>query len=100
MLPLKPPLAAESAGVHSPDDYPSEASWITGIGKTHRGSGTTHKQYVDPADAYGIPALVHTCGSSSWAYEDVIEMGIRGVDALQPGTYADGPVRAASRRLK
>ena len=43
-----------------------------------------HKQFVDLASSYGLPTLVHTCGSSSWAYEDFIELGVRGVDTLQP----------------
>lgn len=43
-----------------------------------------HQKFVDLAKAYNIPAMVHTCGSSSWAYEDFIEMGISGVDSLQP----------------
>lgn len=44
----------------------------------------THQRFVDLAKAYGIPAMVHTCGSSSWVYEDFIEMGIKAVDTLQP----------------
>jgi uroporphyrinogen decarboxylase len=28
--------------------------------------------------------IIHTCGSSSWVYEDFIEMGFTGVDTLQP----------------
>ena len=28
--------------------------------------------------------MVHTCGSSSWAYEDFIDMGVKVVDTLQP----------------
>ena len=28
--------------------------------------------------------MIHCCGSSSWAFEDFIEMGIRAVDTLQP----------------
>ena len=43
-----------------------------------------HKKFADLASAYGIPTLIHTCGSSSWAYEDMIDIGIRGVDTLQP----------------
>jgi uroporphyrinogen decarboxylase len=43
-----------------------------------------HKSFCDLADAYGVPVIVHTCGSSSWAYEDFIEIGVRGVDTLQP----------------
>lgn len=43
-----------------------------------------HKQFAELSSSYGIPAMIHTCGSSSWAYEDFIEIGIRGVDTLQP----------------
>lgn len=43
-----------------------------------------HKSFCDLAKAYHIPTLIHTCGSSSWAYEDFIEIGINGVDTLQP----------------
>jgi uroporphyrinogen decarboxylase len=43
-----------------------------------------HKRFVDLAKAYKIPSLIHTCGSSSWAYEDFIEMGVTAVDTLQP----------------
>lgn len=43
-----------------------------------------HKQFVDLANHYDIPAMFHTCGSSSWVYEDFIELGVKGVDTLQP----------------
>lgn len=43
-----------------------------------------HKKFAELAQAYGIPSIIHTCGSSSWAYEDFIEIGIKGVDTLQP----------------
>ena len=43
-----------------------------------------HRQFAQLAEAYHIPAMIHTCGCSSWVYEDFIEIGIRGVDTLQP----------------
>ncbi|MCL2508803.1 MAG: hypothetical protein FWF05_06475 [Oscillospiraceae bacterium] len=43
-----------------------------------------HQKFIDLGNAYGVPCMIHTCGSSSWAYEDFIEMGMRGVDTLQP----------------
>jgi hypothetical protein len=43
-----------------------------------------HQQFVDLARSFNIPAMIHTCGSSSWVYEDFIAMGITGVDTLQP----------------
>lgn len=36
------------------------------------------------AHAHGALVMMHTCGSSSWAYEDFIEMGIHIVETLQP----------------
>jgi uroporphyrinogen decarboxylase len=43
-----------------------------------------HRQFFDLAKSYNLPCIVHTCESSSWAYEDFIEMGVSGVDTLQP----------------
>jgi len=43
-----------------------------------------YQKFCDLAHAYNIPVMIHTCGSSSWAYEDFIEMGINAVDTLQP----------------
>jgi uroporphyrinogen decarboxylase len=43
-----------------------------------------YQAFCDLARAYGLPIMMHTCGSSSWAYEDFIEMGIQVVDTLQP----------------
>ena len=43
-----------------------------------------HRDFFDLADAYNKPCMVHTCGSSSWVYNDFIEMGVAGVDTLQP----------------
>lgn len=42
------------------------------------------QRFFDLAKRYDIPTLLHTCGSSSWAYEDYIETGLTGVDTLQP----------------
>ena len=43
-----------------------------------------YEKYCDLARAYDVFIMMHTCGSSSWAYEDFIEMGIQVVDTLQP----------------
>ncbi len=50
-----------------------------------------HKKFVDLAKAYGIATIIHTCGSSSWVYEDFIEMGVTGVDTLQPEAHNMSP---------
>jgi uroporphyrinogen decarboxylase len=43
-----------------------------------------HQKFVNLAKSFGIPVMIHSCGSSSWAFEDFIEMGISVVDTLQP----------------
>jgi len=43
-----------------------------------------HQQFVDLAKSFDIPVMIHSCGSSSWAYEDFVDMGITVVDTLQP----------------
>lgn len=42
------------------------------------------EKFVRLADENDLPVMVHSCGSSSWAYPDFIEMGVRVVDTLQP----------------
>jgi len=43
-----------------------------------------HKKFFDLAKSYNKPCMVHTCGSSSWVFNEFIEMGVTGVDTLQP----------------
>jgi len=43
-----------------------------------------HQKFIDLAKKYDLPVMIHSCGSSSWAYEEFIDMGIDVVDTLQP----------------
>jgi len=43
-----------------------------------------HKPYFDLAKAYGLPVMMHSCGSSSWAYDEHIKIGLTVADTLQP----------------
>jgi hypothetical protein len=43
-----------------------------------------HQKIIDLAKSFDLPVMIHSCGSSSWAFEDFIEMGIDVVDTLQP----------------
>ncbi|MFO8008897.1 MAG: uroporphyrinogen decarboxylase family protein [Candidatus Brocadiia bacterium] len=43
-----------------------------------------HERFVHLAKEHGLAVMIHSCGSSSWAFEDFIEMGIDAVDTLQP----------------
>ncbi len=40
--------------------------------------------FVDIASTYDVPCMIHSCGSSSWAFDDFLEMGITVVETLQP----------------
>lgn len=43
-----------------------------------------HQKFVDLAGSFNVPVMIHSCGSSSWAFNDFIDMGITVVDTLQP----------------
>ncbi len=43
-----------------------------------------HKPFFELAAAYDLPVMLHTCGSSSWTYEEYIKLGLKVVDTLQP----------------
>ncbi len=43
-----------------------------------------HQKLVDISTSHNVPVMIHSCGSSSWAFDDFIEMGIQVVDTLQP----------------
>jgi uroporphyrinogen decarboxylase len=51
-----------------------------------------YQRLVDLGKAFGAKVMIHTCGSSSWAYEDFIGMGIDAVDTLQPEARDMAPV--------
>ena len=56
-----------------------------------------YQSFCDLAKAHGIYVMMHSCGSSSWAYEDFIEMGIHVVDTLQPEARDMSPGYLKSR---
>jgi len=50
-----------------------------------------HKKFIDVASCFDLPVMMHTCGSSSWAYEDYIAAGLKGVETLQPEVAGMSP---------
>ncbi|MCL1857294.1 MAG: hypothetical protein FWF84_06640 [Kiritimatiellaeota bacterium] len=56
-----------------------------------------HQPFIDLARRYGIRVMTHTCGCSSWAYPDFIEMGVDIVDTLQPEATHMDPAYLTSR---
>ena len=43
-----------------------------------------YQRLVDLGKEFGCRVMIHTCGSSSWAYDEFIDMGMDAVDTLQP----------------
>jgi hypothetical protein len=43
-----------------------------------------HQKFVDLGRSYDLIVAIHSCGSSSWAFDDFADMGISVVDTLQP----------------
>ena len=55
------------------------------------------QRFVDLGIEFDIPVMIHSCGSSSWAFDDFIEMGISVVDTLQPEAHDMSPARLKKR---
>ena len=66
------------------EDLGTQAAPIINMETFRRHIRPRFQVYCDLAKAYDVYVVMHTCGSSSWAYEDFIEMGIHMVDTLQP----------------
>jgi uroporphyrinogen decarboxylase len=66
------------------EDLGSQDKPMISMGVFRRHIRPRLQKLVDLGKAYGVKLLIHTCGSSGWAYEDFIEMGIDGADTLQP----------------
>jgi uroporphyrinogen decarboxylase len=45
------------------------------------------QKFVDLGKAHNLPVMFHSCGSSSWAFDDFVEMGINIIDTLQPEAF-------------
>ncbi len=55
------------------------------------------QKFVDLGRQFGIPVMIHSCGSSSWAFDDFLEMGITVVDTLQPEALNMAPAYLKQR---
>jgi uroporphyrinogen decarboxylase len=66
------------------EDLGTQIGPMVGLGLFRKHIRPRHQRLVDLAKQYGIPVMMHCCGSSSWAFDDFVEMGIQVVDTLQP----------------
>ncbi len=63
----------------------------------HRHILPRHAPFFALAKQYGLPVMMHTCGSSCWAYDDYIDMGLRAADTLQPEAAEMDPLSLKTR---
>ncbi len=66
------------------EDLGTQIGPMIGLGLFRKHVRPRHQRFVDLAKQWGIPVMMHCCGSSSWAFDDFVEMGIQVVDTLQP----------------
>jgi len=56
-----------------------------------------HQRFIDLGKQSGILVMLHSCGSSSWAFDDFAAMGVGVVDTLQPEARDLGPAHLKKR---
>jgi len=56
-----------------------------------------HQRLIDVATKHGVPVMLHSCGASSWVFDDLAEMGVRAVDTLQPEARGMAPAGLKER---
>ena len=66
------------------DDLGTQRGPVIGLDLYRKHLRPRHEKFVDLARSFDIPVMIHSCGSSSWAFDDFVEMGIKAVDTLQP----------------
>jgi uroporphyrinogen decarboxylase len=66
------------------DDLGTQIAPILSVELFRKHLRPRHQKLVDLAKAYGATVMIHSCGSSSWAFDDFIDMGIEVIDTLQP----------------
>ena len=66
------------------EDLGTQIAPMISLGLYRRHIRPIQEKFCQLAKAHNIPVMIHCCGSSSWAFEDFIEIGIGVVDTLQP----------------
>lgn len=66
------------------EDLGTQRGPLIGVDLFRRRIRPRMQRFVDLGREFGVPVMIHSCGSSSWAFEDFIDMGISAVDTLQP----------------
>ena len=56
-----------------------------------------HEPFLELARSHNLQVMFHTCGASSFAYDDFIDTGISAVEALQPEASEMAPASLKKR---
>ena len=66
------------------EDLGTQTSPLISLSMFRKQIRPRHQRVIDVAKKYNKPVMIHSCGSSSWVFDDFYEMGISMVDTLQP----------------
>lgn len=80
-------LAAAEGGVDlwlMGDDLGTQIGPLVSMDLFRRNIRPHYEKFMEVARRHKVPVMMHSCGSSSWAYEEFIDLGIAVVDTLQP----------------
>lgn len=79
------------------EDLGTQNSPIIGMDSYTRILKPIHRQFCQLAESYGIPVMIHSCGSAHSFYPQFTEIGITAVDAVQPEAAGMGPESLKAR---
>lgn len=66
------------------DDLGTQKSPMISLDMYRRILKPLHQKFIDLAKSYGAKTMIHSCGSSSWIFDEWAQMGMSIVDTLQP----------------
>jgi uroporphyrinogen decarboxylase len=84
---LRRPLEGGEGGidlVFMGEDLGTQRGPLIGLDMYRRLLRPRHQKIIDMAKTFDLPVMIHSCGSTSWAFEDFIEMGIDVINTVQP----------------
>lgn len=79
------------------EDLGSQNGPLISLGTFRKHLRPLLQKFVDLVKSFNLPVMIHSYGSSSWAFNDFIDMGIRAVDTLQPDAKDMSPELLKSR---
>lgn len=66
------------------EDLGSQRSPLCSLPTWKRVLRPWHQQMVEAARAHGAAVMLHSCGASSFVFDDLVAMGVHAIDTLQP----------------